>query len=442
MTQTLWNEDEYNVLRQKGYSAGYNIGYENRTLEIVSKHCLAVENGAIYVPILNNDKTLTPVEKRYRMRKNYDDVYVVSCREGYKKGLSEYMKAELTKSKEQLRLEQEKAKADSEILIGSSQEKATDVLNNIKLIDRKTYEALTDTEKSLYVRYNPSLSSTVYTQWLAQQNEFINYSNQLIPLIEKLSPLTGGSDTILEGQGPILDLLDLISSLVEETFSTLTSLIKTIQNTEIVDIVAEPLSIIAQMIGVLGGLIYAIWTYPIQNYKEYTQAFKDIDLASLKAHFTAEQTPNMEALNAQMATTVFPSAELKAQIDTQIAATKEIGYMIDTSIDSELAIKMATDTLVNTYDGIEKVLGSIVTLGLDVLTPDLKDLEDKMKMNYDKVKNTLVNENKIKKNAENMSKSVNKFIHNLPEEYIKIEDLDKLKELNEKLNDDKEEEKK
>lgn len=335
-----------------------------------------------------------------------------------------------------------KDKTNEEDVIKSGSEKMQDQLNDIKLIERPEYNALSDKEKTDWIRYSPSLTSEAMLLTLNSVNEMIGIFNQLGPMISKLSPLTKGGMNLVNATG-FMDLVEMIKIPVE-TAKSLQGLIETISSTPIVSIVAEPLKMIVGLIASLAGLVYAMIMNPCQMIAAYYQAIKAIDLTELKERMDTKTAPNLGLLTTELETINIPDEEIKEFIMTNVKSIVEMVNSMKEMLEQALAIEETMDALNEADKNTREVLKAINTMGLSWVAPGLKELLDTMEVNFEEVKNSLDNSNEYKKNAQKFTNSANDFLNNLPQKYIKASDFELMKnyeiqvEVDKQYNDGKE----
>lgn len=335
-----------------------------------------------------------------------------------------------------------KDKTNEEDIIKSGSEKMQDQLNDIKLIERPEYNALSDKEKTDWTRYSPSLTSEAMLLTLNSVNEMIGIFNQLGPMISKLSPLTKGGMNLVNATG-FMDLVEMIKIPVE-TAKSLQGLIETISSTPIVSIVAEPLKMIVGLIASLAGLVYAMIMNPCQMIAAYYQAIKAIDLTELKEIMDTKTAPNLGLLTTELETINIPDEEIKEFIMTNVKSIVEMVNSMKEMLEQALAIEETMNALNEADKNTREVLKAINTMGLSWVVPGLKELLDTMEVNFEEVKNSLDNSNEYKKNAQKFTNSANDFLNNLPQKYIKVSDFELMKnyeiqvEVDKQYNDGKE----
>ena len=335
-----------------------------------------------------------------------------------------------------------KDKTNEEDVIKSGSEKMQDQLNDIKLIERPEYNALSDKEKTDWIRYSPSLTSEAMLLALNSVNEMIGIFNQLGPMISKLSPLTKGGMNLVNATG-FMDLVEMIKIPVE-TAKSLQGLIETISSTPIVSIVAEPLKMIVGLIASLAGLVYAMIMNPYQMIASYCQAIKAIDLTELKERMDTKTAPNLGLLTTELETINIPDEEIKEFVMTNVKSIVEMVNSMKEMLEQALAIEETMDALNEADKNTREVLKAINTMGLSWVAPGLKELLDTMEVNFEEVKNSLDKTNEYKKDAQKFTNSANDFLNNLPQKYIKASDFELMKnyeiqvEVDKQYNDGKE----
>ena len=318
-----------------------------------------------------------------------------------------------------------KDKSNEDELINSGGEITQDQLNNIKLIERPIYNKLPEKEKPDWTRYSPSLTSEAMLLALNSVNEMIGIFNQLGPMISKLSPLTQGGMDLVNGMG-FMNLVEAVKAPVEAA-KALESIIGTIAGTPIVSIVAEPLKLILGLIASLAGIIYSLIMNPLQLIQAYYKAIKAIDLTELKERMSTETSPNLSLLTTELETINIPDEEIKDFFVTNVKSMVDMVATMTTMLDQALAIEETMDALNEADKNTREVLKAINTMGLSWIAPGLKELFDVMEVDFDKITKELDNSESYKKKAEKFTKSANDFLNNLPQKYIKVSDLELMK---------------
>lgn len=308
------------------------------------------------------------------------------------------------------------ANGDDSLIFEEGNEKDTDTFSDIQLIDKSVYDNFDDSEKPNWVRYSPSLQSQAYAQWIAAQNQMIKLFGELVPVFDKLMPFTKGGMTLQP-----IPLTSLINSIktVTSVAETMGDVVNTIASTAIVNIVAEPLKNLFGLIGALGGLIYALYMNPYQFIEPYTSAIKAVDLTNLKEQFNAETTPNLDLYTTKVEEIPIPDLDIKGEIET---AKNQIKNLKPTAEDM-LATADALNETAKALEGIPETLQAVSTMGCSWAFNAALD-EFNIKFDQTKLPNVDPN-NQAKQWAENVNNLVNK----LPVKYIKVSDLEKLKQL-------------
>lgn len=308
------------------------------------------------------------------------------------------------------------ANGDDSLIFEEGNEKDTDTFSDIQLIDKSVYDNFDDSEKPNWVRYSPSLQSQAYAQWIAAQNQMIKLFGELGPVFDKLMPFTKGGMTLQP-----IPLTSLINSIktVTSVAETMGDVVNTIASTAIVNIVAEPLKNLFGLVGALGGLIYALYMNPYQFIEPYTSAIKAVDLTNLKEQFNAETTPNLDLYTTKVEEIPIPDPDIKEEIET---AKNQIKNLKPTAEDM-LATADALNETAKALEGIPETLQAVSTMGCSWAFNAALD-EFNIKFDQTKLPNVDPN-NQAKQWAENVNNLVNK----LPVKYIKVSDLEKLKQL-------------
>ena len=340
-----------------------------------------------------------------------------------------------------------KDKSNEDELINSGGEKLQDQLNNIKLIERTEYNALDEKEKPNWTRYTPSLTSEAMLLALNSMNEMIGIFNQLGPMISKLSPLSQSGMDLANAMN-FMKLIELVKTPVE-TAKSLQGIIETIAGTPPVNIVAEPLKMIVGLIASLAGMVYAMIMNPIQMIIAYHKAIKAIDLTELKERFGSEDDddktkvmPNLKLLTTELETINIPDEEIKDFFVTNVKSMVDMVATMTTMLDQALAIEETMDVLNEADKNTREVLKAINTMGLSWVAPGLKEVLDTMEVNFEDAVTNYTNE--YGEDAQKFTTSANDFLNNLPQKYIKVSDLELMKnyekeqEIQKQYNDGKE----
>lgn len=310
---------------------------------------------------------------------------------------------------------------NDENILENGGEKSTDEFDSIQLIKKEEYDQLSDEEKTKYVRYNPSLQSTAYTQWLAAQNSMIKMYNQIGPALDKLQPFTKGGKTLQPI--PLTSLIEKVKT-VTSVAETMGDLVNTIASTAIVNIVAEPLKNLFGLIGALGGLVYALYMNPYQFIEPYVSAFKAVDLDTVNEYFSGEVTPDIGITTAKVEKMPIPDVEIKKEVDAAIDQVKNL----QPSAEDMLKLTTEMDTLCKSLEGIPTDLQAVATMGCSwAFSAALEEFN----LKFDQTKNPEIDPNN---QAMQMANNVNTLINKLPIKYIKVSDLEKLKKMEEKNN--------
>lgn len=305
---------------------------------------------------------------------------------------------------------------DDSLIFQEGNEKDTDTFSAIQLIDKSVYDNFDDSEKPNWVRYSPSLQNQAYAQWIAAQNQMIKLFGELGPVFDKLMPFTKGGMTLQP-----IPLTSLINSIktVTSVAETMGSVVESIASAPNVSVVAEPLKNLFGLVGALGGLIYALYMNPYQFIEPYTSAIKAVDLTNLKEQFNAETTPNLDLYTTKVEEIPIPDLDIKKEIE---AARNQIKNLKPTAEDM-LAVADALNETAKALQGIPETLQAVSTMGCSWAFNAALD-EFNIKFDQTKLPNVDPN-NQAKQWAENVNNLVNK----LPAKYIKVSDLEKLKQL-------------
>lgn len=299
-----------------------------------------------------------------------------------------------------------------EEIIKNGGEITTDDINDIKLIDRKAYESLNNNEKEQWVKYNPSLTSQAYTKMLTTQNQMVEAFNKLSSVTSKM-PNANMVEQLDKAMKPINAVADKIDPLV--------SAINDIAGMPIVGVVAQPLLDLLTVIGGVSAMLYTMVSNPYNMLMEYKTAIESIDIDGLKEYFEGEQTENLELTQMEMKELVIPDKEIKDYVDKGVNNLKVSQEQMKAAIQTcELMKKIKNDaeTIENTINTTMTVFGILsgnaTTIAQQVVVDQFNETFAEKAEDYSK-------------DAQKMAKSTNDFIHNLPQKYIKISDLEKLK---------------
>lgn len=297
-------------------------------------------------------------------------------------------------------------------IVKNGGEKETDDISNIQLIDKATYNALTADEKALYVKYNPSLTSQAYAQWLNAQNELIEAFNKLGPALQKMPDI----EQLLNLQSAIDSISKMAKAFAEipDQVSSIASAAGKVGLGALTDIFTN----ILKGVGALAAILYTMARNPYMMAKEYTEAFKSIDTASISEYFEGETTPNLEVAQTKVDEIVIPDKEIKEYVDNN-------KNKVSSAKDKTKEVIETVEVMETTAKTAEAVQDSIddATLVLSIGTAEVakKLVVDAYEEAYD------ANAKDYKEDAQGYANSVNDFIHNMPQKYIKISDLEKLK---------------
>lgn len=308
---------------------------------------------------------------------------------------------------------------DKKILVEDGAEKDTDNIDEIKTISNAQYKSLSEEEQKQYVRYNPSLQSMVFSEYLALQNQLINGFNTLGPAIDKMSVLSN-----------ITFLSNIASELqtVGAAFKSAADTIKNLESVEIIGSLAKPVTSVVKMVGSLCALIVVSMTNPYNQLMAYKDAFKQIDFTEYKKLFeSTEETPSISeqlALKQSEMTKIhIPSEEIKNKYNEQMAVVNSQLTEIQNAYNS---IQMV-DSLLTSLEAIQTTLDAstaVISFGsTTALQQAYKDGYESAKKSYSK---------DYTKEAQKMAKDINDFSSKLPIEWIKISDLEKLKRMEDK----------
>lgn len=304
----------------------------------------------------------------------------------------------------------------------------TDEIENIKLISKEEYENLVNEEKSNWVKYNPSLQSMAYNEWLNAQNQMTDMFNQLGPMISKLSPLTGGGLSLSGPPIGIQQLLDSMKSALDAAQSV----------SSVLESITQPLSVVGlsaikdifttafQLVGALAGMVYATVMNPMNMVSAYYQAIKEINIDELKSKFDGETTPNLDVVSKKMSEIVIPDKEIKQVVDDNIQEIEKTKNEAKQILEESKVIEDTLTVIKQADDTYQTYLETMATMGLNWLNIGTEEAIKAMKVDFENIAQVQKG-NPYTENAYKMSNSVNNFINSIPEKYIKVSDLEKLK---------------
>lgn len=308
---------------------------------------------------------------------------------------------------------------DTKILVEDGAEKQTDNADEIKTISNAQYKSLTEEEQKQYVRYNPSLQSMAFSEYLALQNQLVNGFNTIGPAIDKMSVLSN-----------ITFLSSIASELqtVGAAFKSAADTIKSLESVEIIGTLAKPVTSVVKMVGSLCALIVVSMTNPYNQLMAYKDAFEQIDFTEYKKLF--ESTPDTPSISEQLALKQsemskihIPSEEIKNKYNEQIAAVNSQLTEIQNAYNSIQVV----DSLLSSLEAVQNTLdASTAVISFGSTTA----LQQAYKAGYEAAKESYSED--YTKKAQNMAKDINDFSSKLPIEWIKISDLEKLKQMEDK----------
>lgn len=303
---------------------------------------------------------------------------------------------------------------DKKILIEDGAEKKTDEISEMKLISFAEYNALKDEEKTKYVRYNPSLQSMAYAQWLATQKRAIAGFNDIGPALEKMAVVQ---------DLPIRDLTEQIAP-VANTIKTSTDTINSLTSAPIIGQLASPVFDVVLGLAKMCGFLYSMVVNPINMFDAYKDAVDSMDMSNYKELFKpAEGTPDINTIlteeETKMDKVVIPDKEIKNLYENQkIVVKKQFNDVVkdvgQTYTDAVTAVGNVKDAM----DMMDTVMGGF-TLGTATSAKKMFELAyKKSKQEYTK---------DYTKKANDLAEKINGFESKIPVKYIKAEDLDKIK---------------
>lgn len=353
---------------------------------------------------------------------------------------------------------EEKEINKEEEIIDSGSEKNTDELNNIKLISFEEYNKLSDSEKKEYTRYNPSLYSQAYTQWLNCSTQISQTYNRLGPTLNSIGPLAKGQlelgqeagiNMMLEAIEPLFDGVDDVQSLLEE--------IKGLSDVEIIGTLAKPvykiLCIPFNLICAIGQTLYSMMMNPMNMINAMVQAYDTVDWEALEKQLkimteSSENTPNLEELSAKMDKTVILDEEQKSLIDEQNKIMKANLETAKLQIENAKMQGEMMKKMQEAYKTYQEVQKKISTMGLDFLvTGAMEKALDQLEVDYNEVYEKTTGKykdpetgepiNPYASNAKEYANQTNDFIYkmNSSNKYIKNTDLAILKNMENQTKD-------
>jgi hypothetical protein len=305
---------------------------------------------------------------------------------------------------------------DEKILIEEGAENKTDELEQIKLISFAEYNALSDEDKAKYVKYNPSLQSMAYSEWLSIQNQAIAGFNSIGPAIEKIQ--------VLEKLRPVVENIEEPIKPVAEVFNSATSVINSLTSVPIIGQLAAPVFDAILAIGEMVGFIYAMVNNPINMAKAYKDAYDSIDLSKYKTVFEgSEETPNIEEMlnekENEMLKVEIPDKEIRTLYENQKAELKSQIESVKQPIQEAYeAGKNTLNTAKTAMDGIDLAIG---TFSVGTATAAKKMFE----LSYEAAKEKFTQD--YTEDSRKLANKINGFESKIPVKYIKSTDLDKIK---------------
>jgi len=303
---------------------------------------------------------------------------------------------------------------DDKKILQEGAEKETDEIEQIKLISFAEYNALPDNEKTKYVKYNPSLQSMAYAQWLALQKQAIAGFNDIGPAIEKIQVVK---------QLPIEDIANQLEPIAQ-TFNSATDTINSLTSVPIIGQLASPVFDVVLALGKMCGYLYSLVVNPINMFNAYYDAYQSLDMSNYKELFKpAEGTPNIDAQLAEkeleMTKVIIPDKEIKDLYERQKNVVKDqfngvVKKVGETYEAGEKTLKSAKNAL----DMMDAFMGAF-SLGSATMVKKMFESSYKLsKLQYEKNYN---------EEANNLAEKINGFESKIPVKYIKAEDLEKIK---------------
>lgn len=304
-----------------------------------------------------------------------------------------------------------------EEIINNGGETTTDELSSIKLIDKQQYNALSDDDKKEYVKYNPSLTSQVYVQYLNTQNQLIEYYNQMCGLISKMPDIDNLSNinSFLE---PIKSIADTVSTIMD----TIKTLLKTLNELGLGEL-GNVLTGILKLIGALAAMLYLMLRNPYLVMKEYYEAFKSVDINAIKEYFEGDTTPNLEEQTVKVNNIIIPDEEIKTYVTNNTNKISDKLKKISEAIKSIEILEQTSKMAENIQNTMDTITISMANAASGIAEMAKQQVIDSYNNAYDEHKDD------YKTNSLEVASNVNNFIHNLPQKYIKATDLEILKRI-------------
>jgi 6-pyruvoyl-tetrahydropterin synthase len=318
----------------------------------------------------------------------------------------------------------EKTKEDE--IIANGVEAETDALNNMKLIEKSEYEALPDSEKTKWVKYNPSLTSQAYVQWINAQNQLIEQFNKLGPAISKMGDLEG-----MDFSASLYESLEGICSAFKSAYSAVGGISSAASKVGL-GALTSIFEGIFQMIGGIAGMLYTMVANPYNMLVQYEQALEQIDYAALKEQFSGETTPNIDAQKAELNDMVIPDKEIKEYVNNNVDTLDKQKTLAKKQIEKVETAKTTIQTAKTIQDTMKAVSAAMATAAAGIV----QTAENAMESSYEASIKALSAD--YSSNAQEMTTGVNDFIHNMPQKYIKTSDLELLKKIEEERQKEEE----
>ena len=330
---------------------------------------------------------------------------------------------------------------EDEKILYAQAEKTTNELENIKLISRAEYMDLPAKQQAEYVRYNPSMSSIIYSYWLTAVNQMIGAFNKLGPMIENLEYLKDWEKLLKPIKAAAKKIKDLIGRILEMIGKVLGALSKLG-----LGLLGDILTLIIDLISGVVEFFYQFIINPFDKMLMYIAALEQVDWKGLKEFFDNEsdETPskdvNLQTAIRQMNKVVIPTGEIKAKVDQQMAVIKNVKEPIDQAYNITAQVYLDTKEVI-TKDAkeIDETITAVTGVTTFGITPICKYIwEEAVEKTAEACQKDYTKE------AKDLGEKVHAFNSMIPIEYIKKSDLEILKRIDEerKAREKEEEEKK
>ena len=305
----------------------------------------------------------------------------------------------------------------------------SDGLSNINLIDKKEYERLTEKQRSNYVRFDPWLNSYIGADVTKAINDCLIDLYWSLPIVKKLAPFTGGAikfngDTLLTYIGQLNSIMASAQNIGDQ--------LKRIQKAASKVGLGSIINIFTmafKLIGGLAGMVYSILYNPQVLLRPYLEMFKNYDLKYLYDRTIGTTIPNLEYVKANLNRIYFPDGDIK---DNLFGKIKEIDAATEISanvLEMVQQLGEMVDFSVNVEKGLEAALRMMSTMGLDWALGELAKTVTGLKLDYDDIAKML-NNNALSQASESLTKNINDIMNGIETKYIRVQDLEYIKEMN------------